>query len=39
MRIIMIDIRQQVRERQKKWGRGINVDSNNIDITDINDFI
>ena len=35
----MTDIRQQVREGQKKWGRGIDVDSDDIDIIDINDFI
>jgi len=35
----MADIRIQVREGQKKWDRGINIDSNNIDITDINNFV
>ncbi len=35
----MTDIRQQVKEGQQKWGRGINIDSNDINITDINDFI
>ena len=35
----MTDIRQQVREGQKKWGRGIDIDFDDIDITDINDFI
>ena len=35
----MIDIGQKVKERQKKWGRGINVDFNNINIIDINDFV
>ena len=34
-----MDIRQQVRKRQKKWGRGINIDFNNINITDINNFV
>ena len=35
----MTDIGQKVREGQKKWGRGINVDFNNINITNINDFV
>ena len=34
-----MDIRQQVREGQKKQGKGINVDLDNINIADINDFI
>ena len=39
IRTTMIDIRQQVREEQKKQGRGIDIDSNDINIIDINDFI
>ena len=35
----IIDIRQQVKERQKKWGRGINIDPNDINTTEINDFM
>ena len=35
----MMDISQQVREGQKKWGKGINIDLNDINIIDINDFI
>ena len=35
----MTDISQQVREGQKKWSKGINIDPNNINIIDINDFI
>ena len=35
----MADIRAQVEEGQKKWARGINIQSDDIDITDINDFV
>jgi len=35
----MADIRVQVRERQKKWGKEINIDSNNINIININNFM
>jgi len=34
----MVDITEQVREGQKKWGRGINIDSD-IDIIEINNFV
>ena len=34
-----MDISQQVREGQKKWSKGINIDPDNINIADINDFI
>ena len=34
-----MDIRQQVKEKQKKWSRGINIDPNNINITNINNFV
>ena len=33
------DIRQKIKKGQKKWGREISIDSNDINITDINDFI
>ena len=39
MKITMADIRAQVEEGQKKWARGINIQSDDIDITDINDFV
>ena len=35
----MADIRAQVEEGQKKWARGINIQSDDIDIRDINDFV
>ena len=35
----MTDIGQNVKKGQKKWGRGIDVDFNNINIIDINDFV
>ena len=35
----MTDISQQVREGQKKWSKRINIDPDDINITDINDFI
>ena len=35
----MTDISQQVKEGQKKWSKGINIDPDDINITDINDFI
>ena len=35
----MIDISQQVREGQKKWSKGIDIDLDDINIIDINDFI
>ena len=35
----MTDISQQVREGQKKWSKGINIDPDDINIADINDFI
>jgi len=28
-----------LKKKAKKWGKGINIDSNNVDITDINNFI
>ena len=34
-----MDIRQQIKEGQKKQGKGINIDFNNINITNINNFI
>ena len=34
-----MDIKQKVKEGQKKQGRGINIDSKNINIKDINNFI
>ena len=39
IKVIITDISQQVREGQKKQSKGINIDPNNINITDINDFI
>jgi hypothetical protein len=35
----MADIRAQVEEGQKKWARGINMQSNDTNITDIDDFV
>ena len=35
----MTDISQQVKEGQKKWSKGINIDLDDINIIDINDFI
>ena len=35
----MIDIEQKVKEGQRKWGKGINIDPDNINIKDIDDFI
>ena len=34
-----MDIEQKVKEGQKKWGRGIDIDPDNIYIKDINDFV
>ena len=34
-----MDISQQIKKGQKKWGKGINIDSNNINIININNFI
>ena len=34
-----MDISQQVKEGQKKWSKGINIDPDDINITDINNFI
>ena len=35
----MTDISQQVKKGQKKWSKGINIDPDDINITNINDFI
>ena len=34
-----MDTEQKVVKRQKKWGKGININPKNINIKDINDFI
>ena len=33
------DTKQKIIKRQKKWGKGINIDPKNINIKDINDFV
>ena len=35
----MTDIKQKVKEGQRKWGRGIDIDPDNINIKDIDKFI
>ena len=39
MKITIIDIKKKVKEGQRKWGKGIDIDSNNVNIKDINDFV
>ena len=39
IKVTIIDISQQIREGQKKWSKGINIDPNDFNIIDINDFI
>ena len=34
-----MDIKKKVKEGQRKWGKGINIDPNNVNIKDINNFI
>ena len=37
--IIITDIKQQIKKGQRKWGKGINVNFDDINIADINNLL